>query len=491
MRIFKLVLILGVFLVTACSDDSKDTTGPDDNEIIIFINEFLTDNGYSICDEFDEHDDWIEIFNAGVSDVDLAGMYISDDLNNLTVWQIPAGKSQETTIESGSFLILWADEQPLQGSLHLGFELNNVGEDIVLTDIDGTTILNSHTYSNQISDISMGRLPDGDSQWTFFGEGYNSMPTPGTSNGSGESPLVEFYINEFMAENNYTLADENGEYDDWIEIYNGGNIPGDIGGLFITDDLEELDTWQIPETEPNLTTILPGNYLILWADTEPEQGILHVNIKLSAFGEAIALSESDGITIIDSYVFGEQTADVSEGRLPDGSDNWQYFGEGYDTIPTPGAENGTGETPQAVFYLNEFLASNDSCYADENGEYDDWIEIYNAGNIPADIGGYYLTDELDNLMNWQVPTTDPDLTTISPGGFLILWADKDPDQGVIHLDIQLDEEGEEIGLTDSEGNLVDSYVFGEQSTDVSEGRLPDGGDNWQFFEIPTPGESNQ
>jgi hypothetical protein len=93
---------------------------------------------------------------------------------------------------------------------------------------------------------------------------------------------------------------------------------------------------------------------------------------------------------------------------------------------------------------------------------------------------------------WQIPDTDPDMTTISPGGYLILWADKEPEQGVIHVDIQLDVDGENIGLVESDGStIIDSYVFGEQTVDVSEGRLPDGSDNWEFFEDPTPGASNE
>ncbi|KQC11947.1 MAG: hypothetical protein APR54_10335 [Candidatus Cloacimonas sp. SDB] len=486
-----LVLVSAIFLITACSDNN-DTTGPNNGEVILFINEFLASNDYLNTDEYGENDDWIEIYNAGSNDVNLAGMYISDDLTDITAWQIPSGNSQETTVEAGGYLVLWADKQPEQGVLHVDIKLSGDGEDIVLTDTDGTTILDSYTYVAQTTDVSMGRLPDGNDSWTYFGEGYTSMPTPGASNGSGDSPMVMFLINEFMADNDYTLIDENGDYDDWIEIYNAGNIPGDIGGLYITDDLEELDTWQIPATNPEITTIPPGHHLILWADREMEQGILHVDIKLSADGEAIGLTEEDGITLIDSYTFGPQTTDISMGRYPDGFENWIYFGEGYDTVPTPGFENGTGAEPEAILYINEFLASNNNCLADEYGDFDDWIEIYNGGNIPANLGGLYITDDLGNLNMWQIPDTDPDMTTIRPGGYLILWADKEPEQGVIHVDIQLDVDGENIGLVESDGStIIDSYVFGEQTIDFSEGRLPDGSDNWEFFEDPTPGASNE
>ena len=145
----------------------------------------------------------------------------------------------------------------------------------------------------------------------------------------------DLFINEFLAKNDACCTDENGDDDDFIEIYNGGANAVDIGGMYITDDLGEPTEWQIPDTAPDSTTIEPGGFLLLWADKESEQGILHVEIKLSDEGEQIGLFASDGVTPIDTLTFGEQTEDVSKGRNPDGSDTWEFF-----TSPTPGATNG-------------------------------------------------------------------------------------------------------------------------------------------------------
>lgn len=301
-------------------------------------------------------------------------------------------------------------------------------------------------------------------------------------------------INEFMASSDYGPVDENGDHDDWIEIYNAGDETVDIGGMYITDNLEEPMTSQIPVTDPALTTIEPGDFIVLWADKEPEQGILHLDdVKLSGSGEQIGIVDVDGSTFLDSLTYGEQTTDISYGRMADGEDNWEYFGMGYTSMPSPGAANGSGDTPEAIFIINEFLASNDSTYADENGDYDDWIEIYNAGNIPGDIGGMYVTDDLTALMTSMIPTTNPDSTTINPGEYLILWADKEAEQGILHLDdVKLSGDGEDIGLVAADGTtIIDSYTFGAQTTDISEGRMPDGGDTWQFFTTPTPGAANQ
>jgi hypothetical protein len=144
------------------------------------------------------------------------------------------------------------------------------------------------------------------------------------------------FINEFLASNSTVLSDEYGDYDDWVEIYNNSDQTVDIGGMFIWGDPEDTIPYQIPDYNPYLTSIAPKSFLLLWFDRESEQGILHIENKLSKDGndEAIILIDRDGQTIIDSIKFGAQTTDVSTGRLPDGSDIWVSF-----QFPSPGASN--------------------------------------------------------------------------------------------------------------------------------------------------------
>jgi hypothetical protein len=152
--------------------------------------------------------------------------------------------------------------------------------------------------------------------------------------GQGQQTEITLVINEFMASNNTMIQDPQGQYDDWIEIYNYGSDAIDTGGMYLTDNLSAPAKWQIPERNPAVTTIPAGGYLLIWADNNTNDAGLHANFKLDAAGETIALFDSDGVTLIDSVTFGEQAGDISYGRYPDAGDYWQAFGN-----PTPAAQN--------------------------------------------------------------------------------------------------------------------------------------------------------
>ena len=137
-------------------------------------------------------------------------------------------------------------------------------------------------------------------------------------------------VNEFLASNSSSNADESGEYDDWIEIYNPTEETLNLSNLFLTDNPNNLTKWQLPEGSSDIE---PGGFLLIWCDEDGSQGPLHANFKLSASGEFIALVDSNGLSVIDSLTFGPQSTDISWGRSPDGSNNWEQLS------PTPGGSN--------------------------------------------------------------------------------------------------------------------------------------------------------
>ena len=141
--------------------------------------------------------------------------------------------------------------------------------------------------------------------------------------------------------------------------------------------------------------------------------------------------------------------------------------------------------------INEILASNVKTGSDPQGEYDDWIELYNAGDRAVDVGGMYLTDDLSMPTKWKIPTGLSPLTTIPAKWFLLIWADNEPADIGLHANFQINSDGEEIGLFDKDGNtLVDTVTLGAQDPNISYGRYPDASSDWRFFAQPSPRSPN-
>jgi hypothetical protein len=296
------------------------------------------------------------------------------------------------------------------------------------------------------------------------------------------SPLAGVLsINEFMASNKSTIADENGDYADWVELYNSDTVPAKLGVMYLTDDLSVPMKWTFPDT-----TIPAHGYLLVWADGEYRESALHTTFKLSSSGEQLGLYATDGehLLMVDTLTFGPQGTDTSYGRIPDGG-GWRVL-----TVPTPGAENSTGVSDlYGTLFINEFMASNHTTIADEAGDFDDWVELYNAGDSSVSLAGVHLTDNLATPAKWTFPDT-----AMAGHGYLLVWADDDSAQGPLHACFNLGAAtGEQLGLyVTSNGHLleVDTLTFGHQSPDTSFGRMPDGGDTWQLFAEPTPGRAN-
>ncbi|MHC4323243.1 MAG: lamin tail domain-containing protein, partial [Planctomycetota bacterium] len=162
------------------------------------------------------------------------------------------------------------------------------------------------------------------------------------SNLAADRNQANLVINEVMASNSSTIQDPQGQYDDWIEIYNFGSEAVNIGGMYLTDNLTDPTKWQIPTNNPSDTTIPAHGYLLIWADKDTTDTGLHANFKLDAMGEELGLFDTsasgmDGVTLIDYVIFDEQTVDISYGCYPDTSDNLIFL-----VSPTPGTENTTG-----------------------------------------------------------------------------------------------------------------------------------------------------
>ncbi len=138
-------------------------------------------------------------------------------------------------------------------------------------------------------------------------------------------------------------------------------------------------------------------------------------------------------------------------------------------------------------YINEVVASNQTIIADYYGEYGDWIELYNNYDYDYDLNNYFLSDDEEELEQWQFPAI-----TIPAQGFILVWADKneevDPD-GFAHTSFKIGSD-ESIYLCSPDTLIIDVVTLLSPPSDYSYGRASETSNDWYFFPEPTPNQSN-
>lgn len=140
---------------------------------------------------------------------------------------------------------------------------------------------------------------------------------------------------------------------------------------------------------------------------------------------------------------------------------------------------------QAQVVINEICPANaDLKYDPQFYDFSPWVELYNAGNSVATVGGYFLSDNAGQKTKWRIPTG----TTIPSRGYLLIWCD-DRNSG-LHTNFSLDSEGEELVFSNASGVTLDQITFPEQYTNISFGRTTNGTGAWKYLAIPSPGASN-
>lgn len=137
----------------------------------VVINEFLSNNSIQV-DEYNEDDDWVELFNNSANLISLSNLYLSDSLGYLTKWQFPA----EATINPNGFFIIWTDDDSAQVINHTNFKLEKSGGQLYLSNSQGT-ILDSISYGQQTQNISYGRYPNGTGAFQVMSTSFNTFNT--------------------------------------------------------------------------------------------------------------------------------------------------------------------------------------------------------------------------------------------------------------------------------------------------------------------------
>jgi len=329
--------------------------------------------------------DFVELRNPNGAPFNLTGARLSTSAENNSQWFFPTG----ATVPANGYLVVWFDdERPASTNadavLNTGRSIDGESDEVWLFNGVGQPV-DSVTFGFQVVDQPIGRTG---ASWSLL-----ASATPGANNAAASVLGVSsaLRVNEWM-----TDPVTGG---DWFELYNGGNQPVSMAGLFVSDTLSIQGLTQF-EIAP-LSFIGARGFVKWLADGDPGQGRNHVSFNLDGEGEALQISTASAV--IDSVSFGLQTVGVSQGRLPDGADNFASF-------PGAATPSESNFLPHPAVVINEVLSHTDA-------PLEDAIEIYNRSGRGIDVSGWFLSDSAGDFKKFRIP----DGTILEGGGYRVFF----------------------------------------------------------------------
>lgn len=301
-------------------------------ERTLYINEVMASNSNYYLDVNGADGDWFELINYGSEAVDLAGLYLSDDPDNLGKWQIPT-----TILPPYEIILFWADNTnttDTNNEMHTNFKLSS-SETLYLAHLDSITVIDSVPVAVSGTNASLARKWDNITLWEEV-----ARPSPRNNNELSYNLTEAIFVNEVCSDNETVIPDILGNYSDWVELWNQKDYSINLSQFGLSDDTTNLHKWKFPNV-----TIEPNDYLLIWCSSNDSlyaNSELHSNFNISRAGEEITLS------FINSEVIDEIAAifipeDNSYGRISDDPSYYALF-----TSPTPNAINQSGVFPILV-----------------------------------------------------------------------------------------------------------------------------------------------
>ncbi len=415
----------------------------------VVLNEVMADNPSAVNHE-GTYPDWVELYNGGVVDLNVAGWSLTDD-GDLRKFIFPGG----TTVPAGGYLVVWCDATTNTTSgLHTGFSLGRNGDDVFLYDAS-TNRVDAISFGPQAPNYSIGRVGG---SWEL------TTPTTNAVNiAAALAPAIALSINEWLA--NTTPG-----ADDWLELFNSSsNAPAALRNTYLATSNA---LFQIR----SLSFIAPRGFLQLIADENA--GPDHLDFKLPASPGVIVLYDAVGAEV-QRVNYGSQVQAVTQGRLPDGAGSIVAF---------PGSAS-PGGTNYLLNYtgpvLNELLARNSGTVPGPWGNYPDFLELFNPNPTNFNLGGMGLSDDAGEVKFVFAPGT-----TITANGYLVVWCDGGravSTNGTLNSGFSLSSSSGGAYLFNAGGQLVNSVEYGFQVDDRSVGVSAS---QWLLLSAATPGAVN-
>ena len=297
--------------------------------------------------------------------------------------------------------------------------------------------------------------------------------------GAEDPDAGKIRISELMIRNKAVLRDEDGDFSDWIELFNCSGEAVDLSGWRLTDRVSRPG-WTFPEG----TVLSPDGRLLVFADGKDRAD--HTTFSLSA-GETLYLVTDLGV-LADGVLCPEGEADRS--WLPDGSGGCAEC-----LYPTPGYPNdGAGyaafmeeqlcDSPLQIHEVSTFNRTDR--WLGTLG-YSDWVELKNVSDAPLQASDYFLSDDLDAPELYRLPEK-----TLAPGELLLIRCDDSAPTGglaPVCSAFSLSSDGDRLYLFGSEGALADYASLRDIPAAGSYGRM-DGENGWFLFAVASPGSEN-
>ncbi len=402
------------------------------------------------------HPDYVELHNtSGSVSASIGGWTLATTNNYL----MPGG----TTIPANGYLIVYCDSAATPGLHTGGAGLPDSGGTIQLK--NGTVVIDSVRYGNQVSDKSIGRVSG---QWTLV------VPSPDAVNVAAETgAITSTAINEWYANH---LPGES----DWIELYNkSATLPVALKGLCVQTTTPTAPTTTQLYQVAALAFIEPNGWLQLFCDEKA--GVDQLDLKLSSSGLTLSLLDGNGASF-DAVTFTAQTQGVSQGRLPDGTGSATSF----TGSASPGAMNYVISYTGATF--NEVLARNVSSGGPPWGGQADWLELYNPSGSSSNMAGMRIGATNNFATAWPIPAG----TAVAANGYLGIWCDATQPASTtssanLNTGFTLGDFGGDLYLFTSAGQLAAQIRWGFQINDRSIG-LSSG--TWKLLASPTRAAAN-
>ena len=475
------VLIVFLSLLSFLADrsasylDEEDLGDGDVNIGKLVLNEIMTNNKGTICDENGKLYDYVEIYNGNDHEINLKNYGLSDE-NDKVKWVFG-----DTVIDAKSYLIVFLSGK--SGPLSADFKLKSAGGEVVaLLKPNGKVVDAVETIGLDANTV-MARNEKG--KWVV-----QSQPTPGFANTiSGHEEFTKslnssekktLQINEILAENKGNFKNSAGDYSGYVEIKNISDSFINLEGYSLSNSDDVNFKWQFPNVG-----LSSGEVLVVFTSGKNNlDGELNAGFKLKNKNGVVVLSNNKG-KVIDKVTYENLANGVAlinqSGKYLESN----AISPGYaNTVDGIKSFQKKYLTPPRDLIISEAMNSNYSYLAQNGGNYYDWVELYNNGSSSIKLSDYCITSNINTVCMYKLPDVE-----LKKGEYYIIMASGDErlsNSKYKHASFKL---GDNDGLYITKNNtIIDSMYIANVPKGYSMGR----GSNYgiYYYSKPTPGSSN-